>query len=52
MSNPASQDYVMEKLKDMEQHRLNEESERFVPKQVELPEIDDDQSDSEMHHHH
>ena len=47
LSNPASQDYVIEKLKDMENNRLskqkdgsNESSERFVPKQVNMPDCD------------
>jgi hypothetical protein len=39
----------MEKLKDMEQSRMNEESERYVPKQVEMPDCDDDSDIEDSH---
>lgn len=48
LSNPASQDYVFEKLRDMEQNRLNEGSDRYVPKQVTMPDCDGSDDDSEM----
>lgn len=48
LSNPASQDYVFEKLRDMEQTRLNEGSDRYVPKQVAMPDCDGSDEDSGM----
>jgi len=53
LSNPASQDYFIEKLKDMEQQsRLvkgsNENSERFVPKQINMPDEDEDSSEQDF----
>jgi uncharacterized phage-like protein YoqJ len=51
LSNRASQDYVIEKLKDMDQNRYlinHDESDsegRFVPKQVDMPPCDESESE-------